>query len=213
METKPPPEATPQGPTSPAKGDPGLRELAGKVASAHAPGPAGIPKPGAPPGKKRPRGGRGTDEEIVARFMASRNLRAVPLEQAGGDPGGYQARAVVTPQFVEEISEKLLKGLESWMQRRTYRLAVRIGADKVLAREIATDDGAPPGMIPVMAASLAECSQKYPWLAEWTPEGALVACSLTWASAHLATTSRLRAIAAEMKEARESVKTSPEASN
>ena len=114
-------------------------------------------------------------------IVAQNNLRAVPGDtppQTGLPPEtGY----VVEPEFVREMAAMALKGIEAYRQRACNLRALAIGADKDLARELAEGNGTPPGAIEVISRSLAEISQKYGWLSQWTPEVAIVIAVGTWA--------------------------------
>lgn len=98
------------------------------------------------------------------------------------------------------MAEAGLKALEAWRQRATYLKALTIGADKSVAADLAEGNGAPPGAIEVIAFSLAEIAQKYPALAQWSPEVAVVMAAGTWFLKDMDTMNRLGKIAARQAE-------------
>lgn len=149
----------------------------------------------AKPGKRQ---GRRTVAEEAQEYLRKNGLRAVPTasgQAPGPDPESPAGPAyVVDPGFIRKMAEVGLKGIESWQQRQTYLTALKIGADKDLAKQLAAGNGAPPGAIEVMSLSIAEISQKYGFLSQWSPEVALVLAAGAWITAHQTTMNRLKAL-------------------
>ena len=137
-----------------------------------------------PPLIQRPgtKGGRLTVAEESAAHLARSGLVAVPAEQAGaigGDPVQPPAY-VVTPEFVGEVTDKLLKGIESWdVQRMTHRAHLLCG-EKKLAEQFGESFAAPPGRIDTIAKSMMEISRKSPGLPQWAPEFAAAGAAGAW---------------------------------
>lgn len=168
--------------------------LATDLAAKHASG--GNPTPLIAPdgrGKTSPKGGRRTVEAEARDWLARNNLQAVPL----GSPMGTAPDAplspayVVDPQFVKTAAETLLKGVSNWEQRKVYRAVFKRSEDANLAKEFASEAGAPPGCIDVLSFSLGELTQKYPWLGSMTPEGLCVAGVLVWVTSSVSLHSKL----------------------
>lgn len=142
-------------------------------------------------------------QEEVAEYLRKNNLQAVPAQTApypGVSEG--QPAYVVTPEFVKECSATLLKGIEAWRVRQVYLKAVTISQDKDLSRQLAEQAGAPPGTIDVMSVALAELSQKYAWLASWTPEALLVVAGGTWLAKEVNLSKKLAELEQQVYEAR-----------
>ncbi len=131
------------------------------------------------PGSK---GGRLSVAEESAAFLQKNGLVAVPLDAASSagvapvQPIGY----VVTPEFVGEVSEKLLQGVESWRVRQVALRVQTLCGDKSLAKEFADSASAPPGCIATVSKSMMEIARKYPAILQWAPELAGLAALGTW---------------------------------
>lgn len=137
-----------------------------------------------PPLIQRPgtKGGRLTVAEESAAHLARSGLVAVPAEQAGnlGSDPVQPPAYVVTPEFVGEVTDKLLKGIESWdVQRMTHRAHLLCG-EKKLAEQFGESFAAPPGCIDTIAKSMMEISRKYPGLLQWAPEFAAAGAAGAW---------------------------------
>lgn len=175
---------------------PDLQQVADSLAAKHSAAPATDPK------SKVGRSGRPPFAEEVQRYCAANGVRLVPLESgpdSGPAPGpGY----VVSPDFVRQMAELALKGVEAYRQRACFLKALAVGADKNLARELGEGNGAPPGAIQVISYSLAEISQKYDWLSQWTPEVALIVALATWTAKDLHTLKRLEELRVQLEKAK-----------
>lgn len=176
-----------------ATSQPDLVGIAAQVASKHAGGPATRPDP------RAGRSGRKSSAVEVDSFLRKNGLKAVPAADPSSAPVDSAPSYVVDPAFVRQMAEMALKAVEAYRQRATYLRAVTIGADKDLAKELAEGNGAPPGAIEVISVSLAEISQKYGWLSQWTPEVAIIIAMGTWLGKDLATMRRLEAIRRQSK--------------
>ncbi len=180
---------------------PDLESLAHRLAAKHTTN--GNPPAGLASAK---RGGRRTAEQEVSGYLARHGLRAVPTTATPGDgqpqvvpvPGpaptgpGY----AVTPDFVKTCAETLLKGIEAFRQRQVYLTVTKLTEDKELAKQFAVEASAPPGAIDVMSMCAAELSQKYQFLATWSPEALLCLAGMTWLGKDLALAKRLQEIKA-----------------
>jgi hypothetical protein len=193
METptvSPPPAS---GAPTPTESQPDLLGLAHRLAEKHT---ATATKPSPTVNK----GGRRSAADEAQAWLAKNGLRAVPADEQGqaGPPvgGGY----VVDPGFVREMAKTIMKAVEAQRQHRFYVKALAIGADKPLAKELSDGAGAPPGIIEAISISLGECSQKYAWLSQFTPEGVVIGGVLTWIGHDLAMMKRLEKIGKDSKE-------------
>ena len=131
------------------------------------------------PGSK---GGRLSVADESAAFLAKNGLVAVPAG-AGADAGlaPVVPQYVVTPEFVGEVSEKLLQGVEAWRVRQVALRVQTLCGDKALAKEFADSAAAPPGCIATVSKSMMEIARKYPGILQWAPELAGLAALGTWA--------------------------------
>jgi len=176
---------------------PDLVGLAAQLGAKHgarggaAPSPAG---PGPAGGKNK--GGRASAEDEARKFLASRNLVAVPAGAAEPQaPVAAGPAYVVDPEFVKGCTATLLKGVEAFRVRAVYLKTEALSGDKNLAREFANEAGAPPGAIDVMTMCMVELTKKYDMLNAATPEALLVIAGLVWAAKDLTLHARLNKLA------------------
>lgn len=119
--------------------------------------------------------------EESAAFLQKNGLVAVPIG-ASADAGiaPVQPQYVVTPEFVTEVVEKGLKGIESWDVNQTTFRVQRLCGDRALAKEYGESAAAPPGCIETIAKSMGEVARKYPGILQWAPELAIVSGLGAW---------------------------------
>lgn len=175
----PSPGATSGNSPQPAPGQ--ISRLAGQLASKQGAKPRPSEAKVLPP-RPGSKGGRLSVAEESAAFLQKNGLVAVPLDAASSagvapvQPVGY----VVTPEFVAEVSEKLLQGVESWRVRQVALRVQTLCGDKSLAKEFADSASAPPGCIATVSKSMMEIARKYPAILQWAPELAGLAALGTW---------------------------------
>jgi hypothetical protein len=142
------------------------------------------------PGTK---GGRRSIPEETAAYLASRGEVAVPAQTAGAvGIAPVQPAYVVTPEFIKDVSAKLLDGIDNWRQTQIgLRVKTLCGDDK-LAKEFSNSAGAPPGCIKTISESMGELAKKYPAMLQWAPELAILGAASTWIAKDQATSKKLK---------------------
>jgi hypothetical protein len=195
-----PPGSAPGDPGQPAPGQ--VSRLATGLAQKHGSTAKAAKQPLPPSPRVGTKGGRLTAQQETERYLAQNNLRAVPADQApvGAMVAPAPPEYVVTPEFVGEVSEKLLKGVQDWRVSNREHRVFRLVGDKKLSEEFGESSKAPPGCIDTVSKSMMEIARKYPGILQWTPEIAAVAALGTWFAKDADVEKRLAKLEAMVRE-------------
>lgn len=197
MATKPTtPAATPSADQSqPAPG------LASKLAAKLAGKAKGTEQPAADaiPSRAGTKGGRLSVADESAEFLRKNGLVAVPADSAGSAGlAPAQPVYVVTPEFVGEVTEKVLKAIESWdVSSATHEARALVG-NEALAKEYGQSCAAPAGCIQTISESMKEVARKYPNIVQWAPELAILGAGGAWIAKRTESRNALKKIRHEM---------------
>jgi hypothetical protein len=121
---------------------------------------------------------------------------------ATGDQSGLPGDAVghvVTPEFVQEVTENLLKGVEAFRVRQVALRVKTLCGDAGLAKEFAESAAAPPGCIETVSKGMGEVARKYPTMLQWAPELAILGALGTWFAKDRATDSKVSELEERIK--------------
>lgn len=171
--------------------------MAAELAAKHGAGES-TAEPNPEPGRR----GRRSVAEESAEYLRKNGLVAVPIDSLpdSGRPADsapcaeQQAKApeqVLSPEFVGESIEVLINGLAEMRRGVVYRRAFAVCKDKVLAEQLASEAGPPPGSVGVMRDSLVNIARKYNISFGSAPEVLLGFGLVTWIKADSSLEKRL----------------------
>ena len=190
------PPLTPQGATpgnAPQPPPGSSSRLASNLAAKHGAtgaAPSKVAAQGAPSSRGR---GRIPIENEVSNYCEANGFRLVSINSTL-DQGGFQADPVghvVTPEFVQEVTENLLKGVEAFRVRQVALRVKTLCGDAGLAKEFAESAAAPPGCIETVSKGMGEVARKYPTMLQWAPELAILGALGTWFAKDRSTDSKV----------------------